>query len=119
MDFKQVLKVVTDPYWTPQPLTWHKLSHFAKEGSAGKFNLAWWAMGFQEPPVSETAHITPSIWATMAGPSVMLERRSLEHHAAMISAAEFEALLRRNQALLREHQGFNPLHRLLGLRRLA
>jgi len=112
MDFKQVMRVLVNPHWTPQPSQWTGLQHSYRSQQTGQFNLAWWALGLESPPAHEFLYVSPRIWAHTAGTSFVLEQRTLEHHASILTLAQFDALLARNRRLLREHQGFHPLHRL-------
>lgn len=93
-------RAVLTPYWcSGSPLAWVtpegvEIAQMARDGKVGKFNLCWWLLNRQEPPPASVYKNTNLLWAIVVADRVMVQGRSLEHHASMLTQRDFQQLLR-------------------------
>ncbi len=89
------------PFWVEHPLAWEVpgagIAVLAREGQVGMFNLAWWLMGYSEPPAVRGAyagnsHIT---WAICNGSVLVLNGYSLVDYARVLTEVQFNSLVLR------------------------
>ena len=94
-NYAQFRRRAVTPYWCDgDPLRWTTpenigISHLARQGNVGVFNLSWWLLGKRDPPSAYVYKNTNIIWAITVAPYVMSEGFSLSHRAAMMTCPEF------------------------------
>lgn len=86
------------PYWCQgSPLEWHSgevgIAHLAMNGRVGTFNLSWWLLDRLTPPLSQAYREINHSWVHFYAPSVKINGRTLEEHAALSTLGQWNQLV--------------------------